>query len=175
VNGAHQMYIGHQTKILDGSFRKTLIPQNPRIVDENVETPPTVHGLRHHILHLRQVRHVSAMGHRFAAKRLDLGHHIERRLRVCALPRDRAAEVIDHHLGAALGQFNGVASTQATTGTGHQRHFVVISNRHVLSPALLTNDRHAEPLGIHGGGIFPLDLDRDGLLHQKPVRVFAID
>ena len=115
------------------------------------------------------------MSHRFAAKRLDLGYHIERSLRVRALPRDRATEVIHYYLGAALGQFNRMASAKATAGTGHQCHFVVVSNGHVLSPALLTNDRHAEPLSVHGGGVFPLDLDRDGLLDQKPVRVFAID
>ena len=114
------------------------------------------------------------MCHRFAAKRLDLGHHIERGLRVRALPRDRPTEVIHYYLGAPLGQFNGVASAQATACASHQCHFVVVSNRHV-SPALLTNDRHAEPLSVHGGGVLPLDLDRDGLLDQKPVRVFAID
>ena len=43
---------------------------------------------------------------------------------------DTAAEIIDHHLGTALGKFDSVAATQALARTGNDGNLTVIANTH---------------------------------------------
>ena len=57
--------------------------------------------------------------------RLDLGHHLVRGLRRAAGAVHRAAEVVDHHLGAAPGQLQRVLAAEAAAGAGHDRHLAV--------------------------------------------------
>ena len=134
MHGAHQVNVGHQTKVLDGSFRKTLVPQNPRVVDENIDPAPAIHRLGHHVFDLRQVGHVGAMRHRLATKRFNFSHHIEGGLGVRTFARYRAAQIVHHHLRTALGELNSVAAPKTTAGAGHQCHFSVVTNCHLLSP-----------------------------------------
>jgi hypothetical protein len=55
----------------------------------------------------------------------DFVHDRLGRRRVGSLPGERAAEVVDDHLGAGLGQGERVLAADAAARAGHDRHLPV--------------------------------------------------
>jgi hypothetical protein len=130
MHAAHQMHIGDQAEIFHRTFGKTFVSQDARIVHENVNATPAIHGLRHHVLYLRQICNVGAMRHCLTAEAFNFSNHCKRGLRIGTLTRDGTTQIVDHHSGASLGQLNSVAASEAATGAGDQRYLSVITDRH---------------------------------------------
>jgi hypothetical protein len=70
------------------------------------------------------------IGDGFAAGRDNLRHHLFGGLRIAAATVQRAAQVVDHHLGAQLGQQQRMRPAQSATGTCHNCDFVLEGNGH---------------------------------------------
>jgi len=62
------------------------------------------------------------------ARRRDLGHHRFGGGGVAALAVDGAAEVVDHHLGAATGQLQRVLLAEPAARARDDRHLAVEAN-----------------------------------------------
>jgi hypothetical protein len=80
--------------------------------------------------------HVVVVGHGLAARGPDLRHHLvggRGRAGPAAVPG--AAQVVDHHLGAAPGQLQGVGPAQAAAGAGDDGHAAVESVMRFISSA----------------------------------------
>ena len=58
-----------------------------------------------------------AVGHRRTTSGLDLLHDLFGRVLLGALAAERHADVVDHHLGALVGQAEGDGTTDAPTGS----------------------------------------------------------
>ena len=89
----------------------------PGVVDEDVELAPRVGGLGDHAPGALVVGDVLVVGDGLAAPRLD---DLDREVGVLrrALAAHRAAEVVDHDLGAVAGQLHGVPAADAVARAG---------------------------------------------------------
>ena len=79
---------------------------------------------------------VVGVGHRLAPGRGDLVHHLLGRGAVVARAVDRAAEVVDHHLGPLGGEQQGVLASDAAAGPGDDRDPSVQCS-HVVGPPVV--------------------------------------
>ncbi len=94
------------------------VAQDPRVVDEDVDPAPFFHRGLDHRCDVRVLRHVRAVGDRFAAAFQDFlddrfGRR-ERRSRAVA----RAAEIVDDDLRPARREREGMRAAKAVAGAG---------------------------------------------------------
>ena len=80
------------------------------------------------------------VGHRAAARRLDLGDDRVGHGRIFAVTRHRAADVVDHHGGSAARQVERVQAAEPTPGAGHDHDLAVKS----IIRRRSSSTRHAE-------------------------------
>src|SRR5438034_110619 len=64
-----------------------------------------------------------------------------------------AAEIVDHHLGTALGQMQAVVAAQAIAAASDHCHAAVVSNRHVVS--LKISSAACQAMAIMGPLVLP--------------------
>ena len=75
-----------------------------------------------------------AIGNCLAARRLDFRYHLLCRFRAAAGAIHRAAQIIDHHLGTATRQFQGMGAAKSAAGAGNDGDFAVKANGHDKTP-----------------------------------------
>ena len=127
-------------------FDKTFIAQDAGVVDEDIHRAKGIQGRLDDGFTAVRRRHIVVIGHGFAAGSLDFAHHlVGRRSGSVAGPVPGPAQVVNHHLGAPFGQFQGVSTPQAGTGTGDDGHPAVIpdftlGNRAVFENTVVDND-----------------------------------
>ena len=83
-----------------GHVRQHPVAQDAGVVDQDVEVAERVDRRSDHALGTLEVGDVLAVGDRLTAHRRDLVDHLLGRAEVAAGTVDRAAEVVDDHLGA---------------------------------------------------------------------------
>ena len=88
------------------------------VVDQDVETAELPHRGVHQRLRARGAGDVVRVGHGRATAGDDGRNDLVGRVRVAAGSFDGAAQVVDHHAGAALGQQQGVGPPDASPRTG---------------------------------------------------------
>ena len=151
MHSAHQVHLQHTAEIVQFHFGKGLVAQNARVVDQYIDLAPALHHLRHHGLHGAIVGHRRMVGHGGAAQRFYVSNHLLCGRRT-ALPVQRAARVIHHHLGPTFGQRQRVFTAQATACARHNGHSIVEIQTHTLTfwrrdsvPSLLKCGPHRGP------------------------------
>jgi hypothetical protein len=96
--------------------------------------------------------HRVVVGHGLAAQGADLRDHpVGRRGEPSPEPVPGAAEVVDHHLGAAPGQFQGIGPAQARARAGDDGHPAVEADPGLDDVAVLefaVVDDHVAGLGV---------------------------
>ncbi len=109
-------------------FRRHLleagVAQDAGVVDDDVDG---AEGVKRGLHDFGAVFHRVVVGHRLAAERLDLRHHLVRRRAGLAAAVDVAAEIVHHHLGAAGAEQQRVLLAQAVAGAGDDDHLVVVT------------------------------------------------
>src|SRR5690606_31788105 len=97
------------------------VPQDPGVVDDDVDAAPGVERRLHDGPAALGGGDRVVVGHGLAAGGLDLVDHLLGRRRAAAGAVHRAAEVVDHHVGAPPGELEGVGPAEAATRTGDDR------------------------------------------------------
>jgi hypothetical protein len=105
--------------------RERLVPQDACVVDEDVDTTPSLDGAPHHGIDRRRVGDVRSVGDGLTSRVLDLFHHGLGcgEGRTGSVPG--ASEVVHHDPSPSLGEGEGVGSTESVTGTGDDRHLFI--------------------------------------------------
>ena len=124
------MHRHHGVEILDLHFGEALVAQDAGIGDQNVDPAPLIHGLLDEVGNTGVVGHRGAIGDGFTASRLDLRHHGFGRGGGAAGAIHRAAQIVDHHLGAARGKLKRVGAAKTPARTGDNCDFAVKTNGH---------------------------------------------
>ena len=109
------------------------VPDDARVVDQDVEAPVGVDRLIDELLGRRLVADVAVVGHGGAAAPGDQVHG-EIGVTAAAVPADRRADVVDDDLGPPAGQLERVPPPDAVTGPGHDAHLVFQQSFHGTSP-----------------------------------------
>ena len=102
------MHLKHQVEIGHIHLGKALIAQDTGIVDQYVHAAKSLFRLGDHFDHLLIFGNAATIGHGFAASGLDLLNDLRRCVR-CACAVACATQIINHHFGAALGEFKGIS------------------------------------------------------------------
>ncbi len=129
-DGAHDMDIHHRLEILQFHFGEAFVAQDAGIGDQDIDPAEGIHGLFDQMGHAGIVADRGAIGDGFAARRLDFGDHRFGSRAIAAGAVERAAQIVDHHLGAAPRQFEGVAAAQPTARAGDNGDLTVEANGH---------------------------------------------
>jgi hypothetical protein len=116
------VHVDDQAEVRHVHLGKALVAQNAGVVDQNVHAPPGRDGLLDHGLHGVEVGHGGRVGNRLAARRTDFIHHLLRRRGRAARAVHRAAQIVDHHLGAAPGQGQRMQTPQTAARSRHDGH-----------------------------------------------------
>ena len=107
-------------------FKKALVSEDTGVVDDDINLAEGFHGGLDDIFTALGRGHVVVIGNRLTAGFLDLLYHLVGcRRRPLAGTVPRATQIVDHHLGTAAGQFQGVSPSQAAAGTGDDGYPVV--------------------------------------------------
>ena len=114
-------------------FGKALVAQDARIVDQDMDAAPGFLGLGNHFDHLLVFGDTAAIGHRFAARRLDFFDDLRRRVRGAGAVA-RATQIVNHHLRAAPCKLERIGLAQPAARTGHNSDFVLKADGHRSSP-----------------------------------------
>src|SRR4029453_11301797 len=101
-----------------------VLPEHARIVVQNVEGSEATGPLVHHALDVLLESHVAHRGEGVAARLLDEGHRLLRRLLV---------DVADDEPGALLREQHGGLAPHAHARAGDERHLVLEPCPHTLS------------------------------------------
>ncbi|MNP40095.1 hypothetical protein D3C76_1337050 [compost metagenome] len=111
-----------------------LVTQDAGVVDQHVDAAEGLEGLLDQGLDLLVVGDVGAVGDGGAAGLADFLDHGQRGFGRAAGAVTAAAEIVDHYLGAALGEFQGVDAAQAVAGAGDDGYAVIETNGHGVAP-----------------------------------------
>ena len=111
------MHLDHGVELLLGHREDHLVAQDPGVVHEHVELAERVDRTLDDLPGALEVGHVVAVGDGLAAPALDDVDDLVRGRRVGALTGDRAAEVVDHDLGAVIGERDGLAAADTVAGS----------------------------------------------------------
>ena len=104
MHGPHQVHVHHQLEVGNLHLGKAFVTQDAGVVDQNVHAAPSVNRLLNHGLHGGVVSDGSTIGNSFTTCGVDFVHHGLRRTDGGTNAIARAAQVIHHHFGTALGQ-----------------------------------------------------------------------
>ena len=123
------MHIEDQLPVLRFHFQKGLVPENPGIVDQDVNR---VEGLQRRLDYIFAAFNggdTVIVCNGFTSQRLDRCNHLIGRF-FGPLPRSvrRAPQVVNHHPGAPFGQLQRIHSAEPGAGTGDNRHAAIKSN-----------------------------------------------
>ena len=109
--------------VFRGHFHQALVPEDPGIIDQNVQPPKGFQGGVDDVLSPGGLGHIVRVGHGLAPGGPDLVHHGLGRgggSVTGAVPG--TAQIVDHHLGTAFGQFQGIGPAQTGPGPGDHGH-----------------------------------------------------
>ena len=142
--GSVEVHRQYRLPVLRFHLEKSLVPENPGIVDQDIHPPESIQGGSDDVFTAFRRGHVIVTGHGLAAQILDFLNHLVGR-GTGSLPRaiPGAAEVIDHHPGAAPGQLQSISTSQSGARTGNDGHPAVKANLIFLSGR--TGLRHRLP------------------------------
>ena len=119
------MHLHHQVPVGLRRIGEGLVAQDAGVADQDVYLAVSVQGGLEDVLAAFDGGDIVPIGHGLAAGFLDLVDHLLGGAAVGARPVAGSAQVIDHHLGAFLGEQLGVGLAQAAAGPGHDGHFSV--------------------------------------------------
>ena len=123
------------------------------VVDEDVEPPELLDGGVDERLGARRPSATSLPSATAGpAGGDDLGHHGRRHAGVRAVTVHRAAEVVDHHAGAALGQQQRVGPADAAPGPGDDRDAAVEAVRAHVDSVLELREGGRVPRSVAARG-----------------------
>ena len=126
------MHVQHLGEIGDLHLAERLVAQNAGIGAQQIDAAPFLGGALHHRLDLLEIRDVGAIGHRRAAGLADfLDHGLGRRQRTAGAVA-RAAEIVDHDLGAAARQPQRMRAPKTIARAGHDGDASVKPDCHAL-------------------------------------------
>ncbi len=129
------MHLDHRLEVGERHLAEGLVTQDAGVGDQDVEPAEAVDGPFHQVGGARVVGDRAAVGHGLAPRGLDLGHHLIGRRRGSTRAVQRRPEVIDHHLGAPAGQFQGVLASETAPGSGDDGDLAVEADvRHGALP-----------------------------------------
>ena len=112
------MDVEHFCEIGDFHLGERLVAQDAGIGAQQIDAAPLLGGALDHGGDLLEVRDIGAVGHRRAAGFADfLDHGFGRRQRAAGAVA-RAAEIVDHHLGAAARQPQRMRPSQTIARAG---------------------------------------------------------
>ncbi|MNS93004.1 hypothetical protein D3C72_1271550 [compost metagenome] len=134
MDRAHQVDVHHQAEIGQIHLGERLVAQDAGVVHQDVDPAPAGHDLGDHGLDRRLVGDRGRIGHGFAAGGLDFGHHSLGRRGRSARAVAGAAQIVDHHPGAARRQGQGVFAAQSAARARYNRHLTVEPDAHPASP-----------------------------------------
>ena len=134
IEGAIQMHLDHRVPFLDRHVVEHAVAQDAGVVHHHVDAAEIVDRVLHHLLGVFPACHAAGVGDRAAgAVRLgDLGNDALRRAGIAALTGHRAADVVDHDLGAVGGQFQRRGAPDPAAGPRDDRDFP-IKHTHCVS------------------------------------------
>ena len=116
------MHANHGVPLFLSHVDDGAVAQNAGVVDQDVQPAKLLDGRSHQALGTCPIGHVVGIGHGLPAHGLDLVDHRLRRPRPSALPIARAAQVIDHHLGALARELQRVGPPDAAPCARHDCH-----------------------------------------------------
>ena len=115
---ALQVHVDDRIEVILCHVDEHPIPQDAGVVDEDVQVTEVLNGGVDEALATFPVGDVIGVGHSLAAHGPNLiGHHLGCAT-VIARTVHRATEVVDHELGAFLGEEQGVLTTNAAACSG---------------------------------------------------------
>ena len=120
--GALEMHLDHGIPFVFGHVDQHAVAQDAGIQHKRVEFSEGGNRLVDHPLGAVPVRDVVAVGDRLAAHGLDLVHDLLSGTHIVAFSGPIAAQVVDHDLGAVLGQHQAVLAAHAPGPAGHDSH-----------------------------------------------------
>ena len=144
------MTASHSSSVMLTSMRSRRIPA---LLTSDVEPAEDVDGLADEGLAPVPGGDVVGVGHRPPAGGGDLVDHLLGRARVGAGPVPRPAQVVDHDVGAVLGQHQGVLPPDAPAGAGHDAGPALAHGiTHRFAPPGLPSAAPAGPI-LHGARV----------------------
>ena len=121
------MHRHHQVPFIFGHFEERAVPQDSGVVDKDIHGAVVVQSGLNNTLAAFHGAHRVVVGHGFATGGLDLLDYGVGGRAACALSVDGAAQVVDHDLGAAFGQIQGIGAAHAASRARNNRNFSVKS------------------------------------------------
>ena len=115
------MDVDHQVELVQRHVLEGLVAQDASVVDDDVDRSESCQGVVHDALGAVPVGDGRLVGNGLAASRLDLRHHRIGSVRL-AFAVDGTAQVVHHHLGAALRERQRMAPAQAVASTRDDGH-----------------------------------------------------
>ena len=110
------------------------IAQDPRVVDEHIEASIGVDRLADHPACGFEVAHVRTVRHRLTPLVANLGDDGISGAHVLPHAIACAAEIVDHDLGAVLGEHQRVFAPNAATRSGDNDNSIFAEGAHCISP-----------------------------------------
>ncbi len=124
------MYVEHHLEIVEATFCEALVAKDACVVYEDIDAAPLLFGRGNHGLYFFVLCDVGAIGHRLSTHGFDLSDHAQGCFTGTAGAIGGAAQIVDHNFGAALGELDCVAATQALACAGDDSYTVIVANRH---------------------------------------------
>ena len=131
--GALEVHLDHRVPLRLAHVGEHAVAQDAGVVDEDVEAAEGVDGGLHEALGAVPVADVVGVGDGLAAHGLHLVDHLLGRAGVVALAVHRAAEVVDHDLGAVVGEEERVLAADPPPGARDDRDATLAQLRHAGS------------------------------------------
>src|SRR5262249_39082088 len=133
VEGAEQMNLEHQIPVNHAHAMEDAVAQDAGDVDDAVDAPERVDRGFHDVGGRPGLGDAVEIRNRLPAIALDLVHHLLRRRIRRALAVDRAAEIVDHHLGAFARRRERDLAADAAPGPGDDDDFSLEGLTHRIS------------------------------------------
>ncbi len=116
-----------------GHVGEHAVTQDAGVVDDGIEPTEVLDGGVDEALSAFPVGDVVAVDDRFAAHALDLFDDLVSRRLITAGSIDRCPEVVDDHLGAVLGEHQGIFATDSSACSGDDDDTIVAQSIHEVS------------------------------------------
>ena len=126
-------------------FAEHAVAQDAGVVDHHVQVAVGLDGLVDQPLGALPARHAVGVDHGLAAGGDDLVGHGLHDARVAAGAVGVAADVVEHQLGAVLGEHPGVLAPDASAGPGDDAHPAFTDLRHRWTPLVVASGTPAGP------------------------------
>ena len=134
MHRSHQVNFHHQAKISDLHFGETFVPQNARIVDQNIHPAPGLHGLLHHGFDGLKIGHRGPIDNGLPAILANLINHRLGGTDRATVSVHISAQIIDHHFSPPGRQRQCVLFAQTTPCTSDDGNAAFEIDSHDIEP-----------------------------------------